>query len=518
VVTQVMGRRSQRRGGSTSLVLWSVVVLAVLAGLMMWLAGGTRGPAASGQTLVVYCAAGVRPPVEQIAQQYEEEYDVPIRLQYGPSGGLESQLQINPNADLFIPAAADPFLVRGRKKGEIAETIPLAKLQVVLAVRPGLATEIGSLDDLVRKKIRYALANEQAAVGRLTVALLEKCGQWERVRREARVFKGTVTDVANDVALGGDVDAGFVWDSTAKQFGLEIVQLPELSGGETTITAGVVATSKQPTAALRFARYLAAPNKGGRAWSEMHYRPVSGDPWAFRPKITLFSGGVNRVAIQETLKDFQRREGCDVTVVYNGCGILVGMMKTGQQPDAYFACDVSFVEQVREQFLEPLDVSETDMVILVRRGNPKKIRTLDDLARPDAKIGLADEKLSALGALTKRLLEEAGLYQRVVENRRVSSPTADFLVTQLLAHDELDAVIVYAANCANVGDEAEVVRVDHPLAHAVQPFAIHRNDKYPQLTARLLDALTSAASRARFEAVGFRWRVDQRNVRQDGRP
>jgi ABC-type molybdate transport system substrate-binding protein len=270
-----------------------------------------------------------------------------------------------------------------------------------------------------------------------------------------------------------------------------------------------LAASAQPAAALRFARYLAAPEKGGKEFRKEHYRPVAGDPWAVRPKITLFSGGVNRVAIQDTLKAFQRREGCDVSVVYHGCGTLVGMMKAGQQPDAYFACDVSFVDQVRDQFLKPLDVSETDMVILVRSGNPEGIAALADLARPEIKVGLADEQLSALGSLTKRLLQEVGLYEKVLQNRRTSSPTADFLVTQLVANDVLDAVVVYEANCAHVGDQAEIVRIDHPRAHAVQPFAIHRNNRYPQLTARLLESLVGAGSQARFESVGFRWLAEQ---------
>ena len=149
------------------------------------------------------------------------------------------------------------------------------------------------------------------------------------------------------------------------------------------------------------------------------------------------------------------------------------------------------------------------MVILVRPGNPKRIATLQDLAAPGLEVGLADEKLSALGALSRRLLEEVGVYEAVLANRRATTPTADLLVTQLVAGEPLDAVVVYEANCTNIGDAAEIVRIDHPLATAVQPFTIGRQSKYPQLAGRLLEALTAADSQQRFEAVGFRWLAEQ---------
>ncbi|OHB81109.1 MAG: hypothetical protein A2W31_15060 [Planctomycetes bacterium RBG_16_64_10] len=502
------GRGPARVGSAKTLAVGSLVILAVLVLLLVRLGTGARNET-TGKPLMVYCSAGIKPPVEQVAKQYEQEFGGHIRLQYGPSGGLESQIQINPSGDLFIPAERDPFLVRCQERGLVAESIPLAEFRLVLAVRPAAKAKIKSMDDLLTQDIGYALANEQAAAGRLAQQLLSKSGHWDKIKAGAKVFKSTVTDVAQDVALGVEVDAGFIWDATARQFGLEIVELAELAGGSSTIAAGVLAASAQPAAALRFARYLAAPDQGGKTFRAAHFRPVAGDPWAVRPKITLFSGGVTRVAIQDTLKAFQDREGCDVTVVYHGCGTLVGMMKAGQQPDAYFACDVTFMDQVRDQFGKALDVSQTNMVILVRPGNPKGIGSLADFARPEMKVGLADEQLSALGSLTKRLLQELGLYEKVRQNRRTSSPTADFLVTQLVAHDVLDAVVVYEANCSQVGDRAEIVRIDHPYARAVQPLAIHRNNRYPQLTGRLRAALAGASSRARFESVGFRWLADQ---------
>ena len=95
--------------------------------------------------------------------------------------------------------------------------------------------------------------------------------------------------------------------------------------------------------------------------------PVEGDPWAEgEPTLTVYAGAMLRPAIEATLEDFAAREGIprkNVRCVYNGCGILLGQMKTGQHPDAFFACDASFMKQARD-----MDLFDTDVAVSTRIG------------------------------------------------------------------------------------------------------------------------------------------------------
>src|SRR5205823_5017664 len=77
-----------------------------------------------------------------------------------------------------------------------------------------------------------------------------------------------------------------------------------------------------------------------------------------------------RPAVEQTLKEFRAREGVEVVTKYNGCGILVADMRGGERPDAYFACDKSFMDQVSDLFIDAEDVSTNRLVILVHKGNP----------------------------------------------------------------------------------------------------------------------------------------------------
>jgi ABC-type molybdate transport system substrate-binding protein len=194
-----------------------------------------------------------------------------------------------------------------------------------------------------------------------------------------------------------------------------------------------------------------------------------------------------------------------VVRVYNGCGILVAQMRAGEHPDAYFACDKSFMSQVSDLFLDGVDVSTNQLVILVPKGNPHGIRTLDDLARPGLRVGVGHEKQCALGVITQQTLVQTGSRAAVMKNVVTQLPTGDMLVNNLRARS-LDAVIAYVSNATSAPDELEAISIDVPCAVAVQPVAVGRESRYRQLTSRLLEAIRSRASRERFEANGFHWR------------
>src|SRR5687767_2857277 len=85
----------------------SVLVLAGLVAVLAWPArgpgDGARG-SGGGATLVVYCAAGLRVPVEAAAAEYERAYGVRVQLQYGGSQTLLANLKLSKTGDLYLPA------------------------------------------------------------------------------------------------------------------------------------------------------------------------------------------------------------------------------------------------------------------------------------------------------------------------------------------------------------------------------------------------------------------------------
>ena len=454
--------------------------------------------------ILLYCAAGIKPPVEMAARNYESEYNYRVDIQYGGSGTLLSNLKVARTGDLYI-AADESYIEIARQQNLVEEAIPLAVMMPVIAVPKGNPKGIHSIQSLIDNNHKIALGNPDAAsIGKISKKLLTNSGDWPAIKEHAIVFYPTVPEIANSIKLGA-VDAGIVWDATVNQYPeLDLVRVPELELGSQKATIGVLKTAKDPATALRFARYLAARDRGLIQFDNYGYMPVSGDLWMEKPEILFFSGGVNRPAVEQTIQKFEAREGVKVTRVYNGCGILVSQIRAGEKPDAYFACDVSFMTQVKSQFDNSTDISATDIVILTKKNNPKQILNLRDLAQSGLRLGVANADQSALGDLTRRMLQSEGVYDDIMKNVRVETPTADLLVNQLLV-GPLDAVIVYEANCANVLDELELIRLNSSSAKAIQPIAVGRRSDHKHLVSRLLKAIQSPQSQTTFESIGFRW-------------
>ena len=494
----------------TVVLLGSVVVFVSLTFLMS--SSTPKRPlgnelSGEAEPLVLFCAASNRAVIESIKAQYEKEFHRSIQIQYGASQTLLASIEVSKTGDLFLPAD-DSFIEMGSQKGLLSEVLPLATMRGVVAVRRGNPKGIHVFSDLTRADVRVVQASTDAsAIGKRTREALIENKHWERLVSATLAFQTTVTDVANDLVVES-ADAGIIYDVLLKSYPkLESIELPELSGIVSQVSLAVISGSKQPQAAIHFARYVAARDRGLKHYANQGFRVANGDVWSDVPELSIFAGSMLRPAIEETLVAFEQREGVRVSRVYNGCGILVAQMKAGQHPDAYFACDTEFMNQVPDLFPKPIDVSMNELVILVQKGNPLDINTLRDVARKGIRVGVGHEKQCAMGWLTQNTLREGGVQKEVMENVTVQSPTGDMLVNQLRT-GSLDAAIVYLSNATGSADYLDAIQIKGlSCAVATQPFAVAEGSPNAHLAERLFQRICSAESKEVFEAEGFRWQV-----------
>jgi ABC-type molybdate transport system substrate-binding protein len=502
----------QGSGGGTGLL---VLTLALVAALVFFLNRDTGG---GKQTLVVYCAVGVKKAVEEAAGKFEQETGAKVSIEYSSSGVLANKLKLDkegglPRADVYV-AADYVYAERARADGLTAESLKVATWKVVLGVKPGSGLDVANCDDLLRRKISFVICDPLAGVGKKMKKMLERSGHWPAVDAAKAASFPTVTEAALAVKENAGTQAAFVWDSVARQFGLRVVELPELAASKADISAAVTVTTGRPALALKFARYLAAPTRGGAVFAGHHYVPLPGDEWAETPRLRVDCGGVNREAVEKTIREFQQREGCEIDVVYAGCGTLVGKMQTGDQglPDVFMTCDVSYLDMAQEKMGNPfgpaLKVSSTRIVMLVAKGNPRGIRSLADLAKRGLRVGTTDPKASTLGALSHELCRETGQFDAIQQNIEMMADTAHTLVQTMEAGRKLDVVLVYEANIRHLRGRFDAVPLQPKRALAVQNVAASKTTPYPHLAKRLMEHLTSQTSRRRFEQLGFNWEAN----------
>ncbi|MEK0446815.1 MAG: hypothetical protein RLZZ399_2136, partial [Verrucomicrobiota bacterium] len=441
------------------------------------------------------------------ADAFRTEEGVDVHFQFGGSGTLLSQIKVSRSGDLFV-SADDISVEMATRSGHIREVIPFAVQTPVIGVRRGNPKCVRSFEDLFQNSLRVAVANPEAASIGKTVRTVAG-SRWEALAARVAVMKPTVTEIAADLSLGA-VDAAIVWEALTLQFqGIEGVHVPELDAHPERASAAVLTASKQPAVALKFARFLAAPEKGGAVLAAAGYVPLAGDHWSRKPNLALSSGGVNGSMVESLLQRFATREGATVTTVFNGCGVSCAALKTARStaflelPDARYACDLCWAAAVADQFPEAAPLTETEIGMVVQRGNPRKVHTLGDLAQSGLRVGLCRADQSTLGHVTRHILKSSGLWEGVRQNVVLEEPTADSLISQMRT-GALDAVIVYKANVSSEVASLEFCSIAHAGAKAVQCFAVRADSPNRQLALRFLDALR--AHRADFEKAGFEWR------------
>jgi ABC-type molybdate transport system substrate-binding protein len=492
----------------------------------MLLAWDDGARADRGETLIVYCAAGLRKPVEQIAANYHERYGVKIELEFDGSGTLLAKMRGAPGRGHLYLAADETYIAEARRYHLLAEAIPVARQSPTIAVRPGNPKGIKAVADLHRSDVKLVLANpELASIGKVVKQLLTASGDWNKLTARAHgsgafvSFVGTVNEAAQTVKIGS-ADASLIWDATAKMYELEMVSTELLARSRETATIALLKHST-PTAALRFARFLTSRDQGMPHFEEAGLQPITdADEWGdddagggLAPEIPMMIGAMLKPGVEETMRKFEQREGVTLLPVYNGCGLLVAQIKTGQQADMYLACDRSFMEMVQDRYEPAVDVSRNRMVIVVPQGNPKRLSTLQSFAEGGLKLGLAHPVNSALGKLTDDLLRQLGLHEAVYQRNRVVHADAGHMLVNQMRAGSLDACVVYKSNLMSSPEAvAQLDLVELKQAFATQPFAVSKNTKHRYLLHRLLDALAGEETAERFRAVGFEWLKDGASV------
>ncbi|MCA9068333.1 MAG: substrate-binding domain-containing protein, partial [Planctomycetaceae bacterium] len=170
---------------------------------------------------------------------------------------------------------------------------------------------------------------------------------------------------------------------------------------------------------------------------------------------------------------------------------------------------IYYLDEVQEWFQKGVNISDTDIVIAVPKGNPNKIESLKDLTKPGLRVTLGEAEQCTIGVLTEHLLKTENArspktHERVMRNVVAKKPSSSMLVPSITTK-AADAALAYKTDCLAEQDKIDMVPIDSPAAKAIQPYSIAKTSQKKQLAHRLYEAI--ARSRDKFEEAGFNWRL-----------
>jgi molybdate transport system substrate-binding protein len=246
-----------------ALLMLVLIILPVIA---------CSGPSSS--TLTVFAAAGAKPALDDICQQYEVKYGTIVEVTYGGGGEVLSQLELDRSGDVYV-APEQSFMEKAVvKELVLPETVVnIAYMVPVIAVPLDNPQSIESLQDLARPGVRVAVTRQETTLlGRYAPEIFEKAGLAEEIEKNI-VTESARPDSLLTALVMGKVDAGILWNFYGVQAADEISVIylePEQLTGVGEMRAAITAFTENEDEAQRFIDFLRSSG-GKQTFEEMGY-------------------------------------------------------------------------------------------------------------------------------------------------------------------------------------------------------------------------------------------------------
>ena len=190
--------------------------------------------------------------------------------------------------------------------------------------------------------------------------------------------------------------------------------------------------------------------------------------------------------------------GTKVTFNFAGSQALATQIQQAAPADVFASADLANMDKVKDLVGTSQNFASNLLAIVVEEGNPKGVKGLDNLARPDLKVVLAAPDVPA-GKYAAEILGKAG-----VAVKPVSQEDNVKAVVTKVSLGEADAGIVYVTDITAGGAKAEGVDIPREQnVLATYPIATVKASRAPDEAQAFMDLVLSAEGQQVLKQYGF---------------
>jgi molybdate transport system substrate-binding protein len=220
--------------------------------------------------------------------------------------------------------------------------------------------------------------------------------------------------------------------------------------------------------------------------------------------LLVYSGAGLKKAMQEIKTVYEANHDVTIDYVYAGSAQLLAQIQLSGKGDVFIVGSQAVYQDAQTKKLAeaPKLVAHHTPCIAVRSGNPLKIYSLKDLARPGIKIILGDPKANAIGLSAQKIIRKNGL-PGIIRNTVAETATVNELVTQL-SMGQADAAIVTEDSIAN---NTKLERIEIPPEQNIDqiiPVGVVTVSKHKNEAQKFTDFIASGAGKKIFAKHGFK--------------
>jgi molybdate transport system substrate-binding protein len=219
-------------------------------------------------------------------------------------------------------------------------------------------------------------------------------------------------------------------------------------------------------------------------------------------KLVVFAAA----SLQKTFTDIGEQfktdnPGWSVDFTFAGSSDLVTQLTQGAKADVFASADTKNMDKASKAGLvagDPVTFASNTLVIVTTPGNPKKVASFADLARPDLSVVVCAPQVPC-GSATKTVEQSAKVTLNPVSEE---SSVTDVLTK--VTTGQADAGVVYVTDALGVGDK--VTEVDFPESSSAvntYPIAVLKTVANADMAKKFVELVTGEAGQKILLKAGF---------------
>jgi molybdate transport system substrate-binding protein len=161
--------------------------------------------------------------------------------------------------------------------------------------------------------------------------------------------------------------------------------------------------------------------------------------------LVCYVGGTMTPVFNALAAEYRKQSGAVVDITSADSGELLATIEMLSKGDLYVAHDPFMDIAMRRGFgVNAWCLGELSPVMIVQKGNPKNIKTLKDLMRPDVSVYLTDYRHSTLGQILPVIFDHAGVsFAGLNSSKKIPTHRSGSWVANQIIMKSADAAIVW---------------------------------------------------------------------------
>ncbi|GFG53764.1 molybdate ABC transporter substrate-binding protein [Mycolicibacterium agri] len=225
-------------------------------------------------------------------------------------------------------------------------------------------------------------------------------------------------------------------------------------------------------------------------------------PASITGDITVFAASSVKSTFTKLAAQLEKdNPGTKVTFNFAGSSDLVAQLTQGAPADVFASADTKNMTKAVDAGLvakDPVNFATNTLTIVTPPGNPKKIASFADLAKPGTQVVVCAPQVPC-GSATEKVEKATGVTLKPVSEE---STVTDVLGK--ITAGQADAGLVYVTDAKGAGDKVTTVPFPESSgAVNTYPIAVLKGSKNPAAAQKFVDLVSGAEGRKVLAEAGF---------------